>query len=327
MINENIAAISSLEAIVSKVLSIRMQSPSYRVQYDVLGDKNVVIDTAAVAVCYASLPRIAQKHLSKIKEIVTCVEPSNCISTEEAEYWLDACIASGAIVCENSSGKDILDNRLKISLKDERSTYCRVYISLTNYRFIRECPQLVKMVVNLMRDGGVPFWNALVFAHGNAHVALGHSYLNFNNSSYGNNKDKHNLYYPSYLNRYCNGKIKPKTSHILSGASSVFVIASHMHCPHSFNDKGALKMIEPRTCSALNADSFEEFKYKLNSWSDVVPTEKIEADIPAIVVKVCGARTKSGRPCKRRPSIGNARCCAHFGKKKLEIKIDKGWLV
>ena len=258
-----------IREIVSKVLKkTTHKTASMHVDFKLLDKDKVVITERKEQACYAEVPREFLTNKDKARFIFTHLK--SALSEKQTIRWLQLCLESGAIGDTLQSAEDIYYHGLIIDTMSPIWSIDKIYISLCNYRYIREATALVLNVTKLVDKANIPFWNAFVFSHGHSLSLGGHTWLSWSNSPYSYGGDagaqKNNVWFIRFLKDYLSGKIKAKTNHfyteILNGSLPKWKTAPLMVTKNKLNvaPRERFIMLSKKSVDAVQAKNFKEAK-------------------------------------------------------------------
>jgi hypothetical protein len=323
----------SREVVEKVTKNARAINDGYGTCFALLDHKKKEIISRKNAACYAELPRLAIKKGTKEKlRYVTAKQTPKTVSEKTCIRWLQLCLDNKAIGDTHQSAEEIFHKGLVIDLFNPYWTTCRLYISLCNYRFIRECGRLVENVVALCDGANIPFWNAFVYCQGIVGTA-GHSWLAWGAGGYhsgaGAASMRNNLWFARWINEYMSGKIEAKRPHFYSevkkGVNPGWATAAKMVADNSVPVPRAdrIKMISRFGIDAVKAKTVVEAKKIFND--ETVAVAKVAVDKKLVdKIVACGAECKNGKSCRNNPVAGRKRCRLHSGKRVAKSKVAAG---
>lgn len=237
--------------------------------YGLLDHDGKVIVERKRAACYAGLPGDAHSNNKKIR-YVTSLQRPRTLEAGPCIRWIQLCQKSGAIGDTQQFAEDIFYRGLKIDLMNPYWSADKLYITLCNYRFIREAPQMVENIIKLVDEADIPFWHAFVFCHGHNFTAFGHSWLGWGSSPYstgtGVGREKNNLWFVRFLSDYLGKNIgKSLTPHwytTLQKQKAGWSISRVMLAKNNLPLNDRTKMLTNKAIEICGSASFKVAKEK-----------------------------------------------------------------
>lgn len=264
------------------------------------------------AACYAQAPGLMSTHKQDMRYLKSKLEMQT-LAKCELKRWISICLDAWALGKPRQSVNEIVKDGLIIDLFDPYWSIDRVYMALSNYRFSREAIHLVRAVIDLV-DAGIPFWNAFVFAHGNIHASVGHTWLDFCAvDGYGAGRDKRsNIWMARLLSDLARNKRKPFRPHaytyLRDKGSFSWTTASHIKTSDKLVAKTSLDHLSDVAIAATSAPDFKTARDIMNKGE--APPQIVEKVAEPKLRSPCGVINSRGYPCKNM-TIDGARCRYH----------------